>query len=370
MVKTEKYNGISIITPIFNRVTYCKRLLESFLLTRKPDIPIEYLLVDNSSDPVVSAQLFALAQQYNIIYLHSGKGVVCARNTGAENARYQHFLFVDSDCTFDPDTLIAYADLIRRKNPACAAGKTVFQGAESIWWKGIKDMVYFYPFRWCEWDLTLTWAPSFNLLIRSDVFEQVGRYQSIASPREVSEDVDICLRIGKAGFQIEKCPSGLIYHTTETWNSLNSIISHFYLFGKGQTEMILRHWNFVNALPSITGLFWLLLIPLVVTLCLQQWTASICFGMAIFLNPLIYLIIQWLQPKERPSLWNLIMHTVAETFYETGKLFRSISRGRLFLLKNHVFSFEMVTGLWIKNINLFVTYCLSCLFIFIYLCLK
>ena len=362
--------GISIIVPIFGRERFCKDLLDSFAATAKPDIPVEFLLVDNSVDPASCEQLQSLASQYGVTYLHSERGVVNARNKGAACAQYRHLLFVDSDCTFAPDTLLAYADLIQKKDPACAAGKTEFKGKESIWWKGIKDMVYFYPFRWCEWDLKLTWSPSCNLLIRADVFEKAGGFQSIAAPREVSEDVDICLRIGDKGYPIDKCPAGIIYHTTETWNSLKSIISHFYLFGKGQTEMLLRHWQFVNALPSVTGMFWLLILPLIITLCLKLWTAAICLGLAILLNPVVFILLQWLRPKERPSFWNLTMHAVVESCYETGKLFRSIAHGRFFLLKNHVFSFEMVMGLWIKNTDLLITYCISFLSIILFLCLR
>lgn len=362
--------GISIIVPIFGRTRFCQSLLESFSKTHKPDLPVEFLLVDNSTDSADSEQLESLARQYDVTYLHSDRGVVRARNKGAACARYRHLLFVDSDCTFASDTLLAYAALIRKEDPACAAGKTAFQGKESAWWKGIKDMVYFYPFRWCEWDLKLTWSPSCNLLIRADVFAKVGGFQSFASPREVSEDVDICLRIGEAGYPIDKCPSGLIYHTTETWNSLKSILSHFYLFGKGQTEMILKHKLYVNALPTVTGMFWMLILPLIIAVCLKFWTTAICLGLAIVLNPIIFILLQWMRPKEKPSFWNLLMHSVVETCYETGKLQRSISRGRFFLLKNHVFSFEMVMGLWIKNIDLFITYCISFLSIILYLCLK
>ena len=363
--------GISIVVPIAGRIEYCLKLFESFHCANMPKIPVEFILADNSINEAIANELKSLAQQYQVIYLHTAPGIVCARNEGAAYAKYQYLLYIDSDCTIDKNTLIEYANLINLSKPVCAAGKTIFVGEESVWWKGINDMVYFFPFRWSEWtDLELTWAPTCNLLIRSDIFKEVGGFQSISKPREASEDVDICLRIINAGYKISKCPTALVYHTTETWNSIKSIISHFYSFGAGQTEMLIRHGKYVRALPTVTGLFWTILFPLVFCLCLKLWDAAICLGLAIFINPIVFLLLQRIHSDSSVSMWNLFMHSVVEFFYETGKLFRSLSHGRYFLLRNHVFSFEMVLGLWKKNIDEFITYSICIIIVFLYLCLK
>lgn len=367
----ERKAGISIVVPIAGRFEFCSKLLDSFYNALKPELPVEFILADNTQDEAISNKLHSLAQEYKVTYIHTAPGIVCARNGGADQAKYTYLYFVDSDCTLDKNVLTEYAKLINTSKPVCVAGKTTFVGKESVWWRGIKDMVYFYPFRWCEWaDLELTWAPTCNLLIRFDIFKEVGGFQSISKPREASEDVDICLRIVNAGHKISKCPTALVYHTTETWNSIRSIVSHFYSFGAGQTEMLLRHGKHVRALPTVTGLFWTMVLPLVLCSCLKQWDAAIYLGLAILINPIVFLVLQRIHTESFVSTWNLLMHSVVEFFYETGKLFRSISHGRFFLLKNHVFSYEMVLGLWKKNIDLFTTYAFCIVIISLLLCIR
>jgi len=362
--------GISVIVPIYNRLIYCERLLKSYNVVNKPTIPIELILADNSDNEQISDSLKMITEKYNVKYIHAEKGVVRARNEGSRNAKYDYLLFVDSDCTLNENLLIEYEQLILEKEPACAAGKTVFKGKESIWWKGIKDMVYFYPFRWCEWDINITWAPSCNLLIRSDVFNAVGGFQTVLTPKEASEDVDLCQRIVNSGYEISKCPKGIVYHSTETWNRLTSILSRFFRFGIGQTEMIIRHKEYINALPSMTNMFWLLILFILVFSCFGNWTIVLAMLLFIVVSHVSFLSVQFIRYHKSTTLWSLVMHMVVEFFYDTGKLLHSINKKHFFFLRNHVYSDEMVMGLWRKNVDEYISYIISLIIITILLCLK
>lgn len=348
----------------------CKKLLESYSVALKPSIPHELLLVDNSTDTSSSEELKSLAKQFGVVYLHSEQGVVKARNKGAENAKYRYLLFVDSDCTLDENVLIEYETLAINADPACAAGKTLFTGKESIWWKGIKDMVYFYPFRWCEWDIDLTWAPSCNLLIRSDVFKEIKGFRVILGSKEASEDVDICQRIIDLGYKIEKCPQAIVNHTTETWNDLSAITKRFFRFGIGQAEMILKHKEHINALPSITNVFWVLLLLSLVFSCFKLWNVVMAILLLMIVNPVAFLAVQYLRLHKSNSFWSLIMHFYVEFLYDSGKLFHSIEKKRFFFFRNFVYSDEMVMGLWKKNIDEYISYLLSLTILLIALCLR
>lgn len=362
--------GISVIVPIYNRVSFCEKLLESYSIATKPTIPIELILADNSNEGQTSCSLKKITEQYNVRYIHTEKGVVKARNEGAGNANYTFLLFVDSDCTLNKNIFVEYERLILGKNPACAAGKTEFRGRESIWWKGIKDMVYFYPFRWCEWDINLSWAPSCNLLIRTDVFFDVGGFQVVLNNKEASEDVDICQRIINAGFKISKCPQGIVYHTTETWNGLIPILTRFFRFGIGQAEMILKHKEHINALPSLTNIFWLLFPFLVVLVCCRAWTIGLSIALFIIITHFSFLTVQYIRLHNSNSLWSLLMHMLVEFFYDSGKLFHSIRKKHFFFFRNYVYSDEMVMGLWKKNVDEYISYIVGLTAITIHLCLK
>lgn len=362
--------GISIIVPVFEREELCKKLLESYSVARTPSIPCELLLVDNSINSTSSEKLKALAEQYGVVYLHSENGVVKARNEGAKNAKYKFLLFVDSDCTLDENILVEYEHIAIENNPECAAGKTLFTGKESIWWKGIKDMVYFYPFRWCEWDIELTWAPSCNLLIRSDVFEEIGGFQVILGVKEASEDVDICQRIINLGYKIAKCPQCVVCHTTETWNNLVAITKRFFRFGIGQAELILKHKEHINALPSITNVFWVLLFLALAFSCFKLWNVVMAILLLMIVNPVAFLLVQYLRLNKSNSFWSLIMHFYVEFLYDSGKLFHSVGKKRFFFFRNFVYSDEMVMGLWKKNVDEYISYILSITVLLVTLCLR
>lgn len=361
-------DGISIIVPIYGRIDCCQELLYSFSVITSPEIPIELLLADNSDDPVIANRLKKLSSLFHVTYLHTNRGVVCARNEAAAYARYRYLLFVDSDCTFDNETLTAYACLIREQNPACAAGKTIFIGEESVWWRGIKDMVYFYPFRWCEWDTEVPWSPSCNLLICADVFREIGGFHSILGSKEASEDVDICIRIRKHGYAILSCPKAIVYHTTQTWNNPYAISSRFFRFGKGQAELILKHKDYINALPSLTNMFWVLAMFALLFSCLRQWIAMIAIVLLIIMNPLLFLCIQYIRLYKKTSLWSLVMHLYIEYLYDSGKLFHSIRKKHFFFFKNYVYSDEMVMGLWKKNVDEYISYIISITVLIFLLC--
>lgn len=362
--------GISIIVPVFGREELCRKLLESYSIARKPLCPFEFLLVDNSADAISSEKLRGLASQFDVTYLHSEQGVVKARNEGARNAKYRYLLFVDSDCTLDENVLIEYESVAIKADPACAAGKTLFVGKESIWWKGIKDMVYFYPFRWCEWDIELTWAPSCNLLIRSDVFKEIRGFRVILGSKEASEDVDICQRIVDLGYRIEKCPLAVVNHTTETWNNLSAITNRFFRFGIGQAEMILKHKEHINALPSITNVFWVLLSLALAFSCFKLWNVVMAILLLMVVNPIAFLIVQYLRLHKSNSFWSLIMHFYVEFLYDSGKLFQSIEKKRFFFFRNFVYSDEMVMGLWKKNVDEYISYIISITILLVTLCLR
>ncbi len=371
MANSCKGFGLSIIVPIFEREEFCRNLLESYSSVNIPSIPFELLLVDNSTNPISSEKLRLLATLYGVEYLHSERGVVRARNEGARNAKYKYLLFVDSDCILDENVLIEYERLFLEHNPACAAGKTEFYGHESIWWKGIKDMVYFFPFRWCEWeDLELTWAPSCNLMIRADVFKDIGGFQVVFFPKEASEDVDICQRIINAGHKITKCPRGIVYHTTETWNNLSAIVTRFFCFGIGQAEMILKHKEHINALPSITNMFWILTLCALVFACFGFWSAVMVTVFLILVTPFSFLLVQYLRLHKSNSFWSLIMHYIVEFLYDSGKLFHSIRKGRFFIFRNFVYSDEMAMGLWKKNVDEYISYIISITLLIFVLCLR
>jgi len=352
--------GISIIVPISGRTFYLKQLLESFQLSLKPGIPTELLIIDNSNNEQHSILIKELTQQFNVKYYHTERGVVRARNHGASHANYDYLLFVDSDCTLDRNILVEYEKSIDAEKIDCSAGKTIFKGQESIWWRLLKDSHYLFPFKWCEWNIRLLWAPMSNFLVKKDIFHLVGGFNSVLSPQEASEDVDFGIRLSNSGYTITKTPRCIVYHTTETWNKLSSIVERFFRFGRGEARLIQLHKKYRLGLPSLANFVLIALILLLLSVLIGFKTLTEAIVLSIPIALVINMTVTWIQkPKISRSLPGFFFLKLIEFLYDSGKSFQALKEGKFLTFKFFAFSNESYVSQWQDNIILFYTYLLT-----------
>ena len=352
--------GISIVVPISGRTFYLKQLLESFQLSIKPDIPTELLIIDNSRNEQHSILIKELTRQFNVEYHLTERGVVRARNHGATQAKYDYLLFIDSDCTLDRNILVEYEKSIGTEKINCSAGKTIFSGQESIWWRLLKDSHYLFPFKWCEWNIRLLWAPMSNFLVKKDIFYSVGGFNSVLSPREASEDVDFGIRLSNSGYTISRSPGCIVYHTTDTWNRLSSIVERFFRFGRGEARLIQLHKKYRLGLPSLAKFVSVALILLLVSVLMGFKTLSKALVLSIPIALITNMTVAWIQkPKILRSLPRFFFMKLIEFLYDSGKSFQALKEGKFLTFKFFAFSNESYVSQWEDNIILFYTYLLT-----------
>jgi GT2 family glycosyltransferase len=133
-----------------------------------------------------------------------------ARNAGARAATADLFAFTDADCVADPGWLAALLACHEREGTPLLAGRV------EIEMRTPPNQIERFERCWRfaqEAGVRQGWAATANLLVARHAFEAVGGLD--ADYRHIGEDVDFCVRAGRAGFALAYCDSAVIRHDAE-----------------------------------------------------------------------------------------------------------------------------------------------------------
>lgn len=97
---------VSVIIPTYNRASFIKLTLESFVLQNYQNM-LEIIVIDNNSTDNTLAVLKELSAKYTIIkyYEERRQGVHYARNTAIKYAKGEVLYYTDDDMIAEPDLL-------------------------------------------------------------------------------------------------------------------------------------------------------------------------------------------------------------------------------------------------------------------------
>ena len=205
----------SLIIPVYNRPDEVDELLDS--LTRQTHTDFEAVVVEDGSDTPCEDVCRKYADRLTLSYYakpNSGPGQ--SRNYGAERARGEWLIVLDSDVVLPPGYIEAI-DQELESAPADAFGgpdrahdsftptqKAISYAMTSFFTTGgirggRRKMDKFYP-------------RSFNMGIRRDVYQQLGGF----SRMRFGEDIDFSIRIFKAGCRCRLFPEAWVWHKRRT----------------------------------------------------------------------------------------------------------------------------------------------------------
>lgn len=255
----DAYPRVSIIVPTFNSEKTIERCIDSLFKIDYPKDKLEIIVIDNSSKDRTSS---ILKKYKNIIYLaEKRQSAARARNRGIAHSKGEIIAFTDSDCVVDRNWVKELMKPFKNRDTVCVAGLTVFKGQSTVINKAAEKRGLGAYVRWMDQgERGLSWAPTCNLAVKRDVLEKVGGFTE-AFRGAAGEDIDLCWKIGKLGYQIIFNNRAIVYHIREAWNSLPKILSKF--FSRGRAEAILLEYfpeRSVSSLPSFTLIFVFLLI--------------------------------------------------------------------------------------------------------------
>jgi glycosyltransferase involved in cell wall biosynthesis len=242
MHSTPRY---SVIVPVYNRPDELRELLQS--LTQQTVTDFEVIVVEDGSEIRSDRVVDAFRDQLTINYIfkpNSGPGP--SRNLGFKHARGEYFVVFDSDCIIPPGYFEA-VDAYRAVEHFDAWGGPD-RSHESF--TPLQQAMAF------TMSATLTtggvrggkkegFQPrSFNMGMSRQVVEKT---QGFVFTR-LAEDIELSIRMRKAGFKVVLIPEAFVYHKRRT--ALRQFYKQVSNFGRGRIqvgrahpgEVKLTHW--------------------------------------------------------------------------------------------------------------------------------
>lgn len=205
----------SIIVPVYNRPDEVDELLQS--LTTQTCRDFEVVIVEDGSAIPCDEVVKRYADKMNLHYYSKGNsGPGMSRNFGAERAKGEYLIVLDSDVVL-PEGYLAAVEAELQREPADAFGgpdrahdsftpiqKAINYSMTSFFTTGgirggKKKMDKFYP-------------RSFNMGIRRDVYMKLKGF----SKMRFGEDIDFSIRIFKAGCKCRLFPDAWVWHKRRT----------------------------------------------------------------------------------------------------------------------------------------------------------
>lgn len=289
----------SIIVPVFNRPDEVDELLDS--LTRQAYSQFEVIIVeDGSSTPCKD-----VCDKYNNVldihyFLKENSGPGQSRNYGAERAKGDYLIILDSDVVL-PDGYLMAVDKELEENPCEAFGGadashpsfTPVQKAISY------SMTSFFTtggIRGGKAKLDKFYPRSYNMGIKREVYEQLGGF----SKMRFGEDIDFSYRIVEAGNRCRLFPTAWVWHKRRT--DLRKFFRQVYNSGIARINLEKRHpdtMKLVHMLPMVftVGVITLIAISMAgrllmhyddphkwYWLCAAPWLPLLMYSLLIFID--------------------------------------------------------------------------------------
>ncbi|WP_033147320.1 glycosyltransferase family 2 protein [Prevotella sp. P6B1] len=254
----------SIIVPVYNRPDEVDELLQS--LSKQTIKDFEVLIVEDGS---VKPCKDVCDKYANILDLHyytkenSGPGQ--SRNYGAERAKGEYVIILDSDVVLPTGYLQAVEDELKQNPCKAFGGPDAAHPSFTPVQKAISySMTSFFTtggIRGGKAKLDKFYPRSFNMGIRRDVYLQLGGF----SKMRFGEDIDFSYRIVEAGYMPRLFPEAWVWHKRRT--DFRKFFRQVYNSGIARINLEKRHpgtMKLVHLLPAVftLGVIGLLLISL------------------------------------------------------------------------------------------------------------
>ncbi|MNX64489.1 putative glycosyltransferase EpsH [compost metagenome] len=266
--------SLSLIVPVYNRPQEVEELLNS--LSHQSNKHFEVLIVEDGSSVPCNDVVAKYAPVLDVSYYHkpnSGPGQ--SRNYGAERAKGNYLVFLDSDCVIPPDYIKAVLDSLNHQYVDAFGGPdaahedfTDFQKAINY---AMTSIITTGGIRGGGEKMDKFFPRSFNMGYSKEVFERTGGFAKI----RFGEDIDMSIRILSNGFKTRLIKEAFVYHKRRS--TFKQFFKQVHNSGIARINLQKRHpgtLKLVHTLPAaftlgfltcLIGAIWCpyLLLPLV-----------------------------------------------------------------------------------------------------------
>ncbi len=209
---------VSIIIPTYNNLSYTKKCLKAIREKTKKDL-YEMIVVDNASTD--GTQSF-LKDQKDITYIlnKQNNNFSGACNQGAHIAKNEVLLFLNNDTEVHDNWLIPIINVLKKEKMIGAVGAkllfpngTIQHAGVAIFDSKVPEHIYrLSPAnkKYVNKKRTFQAVSAACIAIPKKVFDLVGGFDEYY--KNGYEDMDLCLKIGKAGYKIIYEPKSVVTH--------------------------------------------------------------------------------------------------------------------------------------------------------------
>jgi GT2 family glycosyltransferase len=211
--------GVSIVMPVRDNAALTERCLAT-IASEPPVVPWELIVVDDGSTDRTPLVLSDLKGPMRNVRRETSGGFAVACNEGAAASSREWLLFLNNDTEPQAgwlDSLMATA--VSNPHAAVVGSKLLFpdgtvQHAGVVFGQdGFPRHLYAgFPADHfaVNRERRVQAVTAACVLVRRDAFESIGGFDT--AYRNGLEDVDLCLRLGRDGWEVRYCPTSVVVH--------------------------------------------------------------------------------------------------------------------------------------------------------------
>ena len=265
--RQNEYPLVSVIVPVYNGKEHIAKCLDALSASSYPSFEI-IVIDDCSTDDTVS-----IVQQKGVTILQTSKqsGPGVARNIGAQCAKGEILLFIDSDITVQKETIsLVVNNFYRDPDIVALFGSYDSEPAERNFISQYKNLFHHYHHQHAEREAFSFWAGCGA--IRKNIFREMGGFDAIRYEKPSIEDIELGYRIRQKGYRIILDKNIQVKHL-KRWDLLSLI----------RTDILQR------AIPWSRLILESKIMPNDLNLKLSQKISSLSVILMIFIIPLLFL---------------------------------------------------------------------------------
>ena len=275
----------SIIVPVYNRPDEINKLLES--LAAQTVKPFELVIIEDGSEERCDHLLDGYRSSFTINYHYKKNEGRCeARNYGLERASGDYMLFFDSDVILPPFYFERLEAAMKESPCDCFGGPDAADASFSDMQKAVSHaMTSFWTtggIRGGKVVMEKFCPRTFNMGMSRKVYETVGGFNDM-----LGEDIDLSLRIRKAGFDIRLIREAFVYHKRRI--DFARFFKQVNTFGQARIWLQLIHPGSMKAVHTAPALLLLMGVVLLVASFFCPWLLMLplLYALLIFFDSLV-----------------------------------------------------------------------------------
>jgi len=242
----------SIIVPVFKRPDQIKDLLLSIQAQSLSDF--EVLLMDGSPEAELSQVIQAHRAELNLTHFHKpGLPISEARNQGAEMAKGEFLIFLDSDVILPANYLDIVKEHLKDEKIDAYGGPDNSLPDFTPWQKAINysmtSLLTTGGIRGKRRHVGKYLPRGFNMGIRKEAFQSVGGYDTSF---KCAEDIEFSLRVMGKGYNTTLIEEAYVYHKRRT--SPGKFFKQVFRFGAARINLFRKfrdQLKLVHAFPAV-----------------------------------------------------------------------------------------------------------------------